>query len=95
MPTVKWNQGGNGNVHVSDGQEGYWATFGPSVTAAHALREYLRTADYGNATRAFTVTATVLKGRNKDDQAYATVRPVERDASRARRATRSPSRHRR
>jgi hypothetical protein len=72
---AKWNQSGEGNVHVSDGQEGFWASFPKTITAKKALAEYMRTADYSEATRAFNVRATVLSGKNKGDQATTTYRP--------------------
>ncbi len=66
-----WNQSGEGNVHVSDGQEGYWATMPEGTTAVQALAEFLRTADYSAATESFTVTAKI-----GDDVAEEIVNPA-------------------
>lgn len=71
MKTI-WNQQQQGNVHVSDGAEGYWATF-PDGTAATALAEYLRTADYSAAKASFVVRAEVLSGAHAGDVASETV----------------------
>jgi hypothetical protein len=64
---VAWNQAVRGNVHVSDGAEGFWAQMRPDVTAQEALDEYMSTADYSAATGAFTVTAEVLSGKHEGD----------------------------
>ncbi len=76
---TKWNQEMQGNAHVSDGAEGYWAEFGappyeeglsdgaegywaefPEGTSAQAvLDDYMSTADYSGATKAFVVTAEI------------------------------------
>jgi len=59
IPRVKWNQQQEGNAHVSDGQEGYWATFPRGTSAQRVLDTYMATADYSGATGTFTVTATI------------------------------------
>jgi hypothetical protein len=73
----KWNQVEDGNVHVSDGQEGFWGTFRDGVTAAEALAEYMSTADYSESTASFVVTATVLSGVNEGDMATTTHDPEQ------------------
>lgn len=59
LPRVKWNQQQQGNAHVSDGQEGYWATFPRGTSAQRVLDVYMATADYSGATGTFTVTAEI------------------------------------
>lgn len=73
-----WNQIREGNVHVTDGAEGYWATMPADVTAQAALDLYMSTADYDGATKAVTVTATVLSGKHEGQMATARVEECER-----------------
>lgn len=47
---IRWNQVQDGNAHVSDGQEGYWAHFPDGTSAKEVLAAYLATADYSAAT---------------------------------------------
>jgi len=56
---VKWNQIKDGNARVSDGAEGYWASFPAGTSARTVLDEYLSTADYSGATGTFTVRAEI------------------------------------
>lgn len=55
----RWNQTKQGNAHVSDGAEGFWATFPDGTSARQVLDEYMSTADYSGATGMFTVTAEI------------------------------------
>ena len=59
MTQKQWNQAGEGNVHVSDGQEGYWTTMPEGTSAQQALDTYMATADYSSATESFVIRATV------------------------------------
>ena len=59
LPRVEWNQQQEGNAHVSDGQEGYWATFPQGTSAKKVLDVYMSTADYSAGTGTFTVTAKI------------------------------------
>jgi hypothetical protein len=59
MSTPRWNQAQEGNAWVSDGQEGFWATFPEGTTAATVLTEYMSTADYSGATGTFCVRAEI------------------------------------
>jgi hypothetical protein len=54
-----WNQTRHGNAHVSDGQEGFWASFPKGTSAQAVLDEYMSTADYTGATGTFTVEAEI------------------------------------
>lgn len=72
--TIKWNQAGEGNVHVTDGGQGYWATVPSEWTVEQALDEYMSTADYSEATATFTVRAHMLDGR-QHNLAHITVSP--------------------
>lgn len=55
----KWNQVQDGNAHVSDGAEGFWAEFPAGTTAQAVLDDYMSTADYSGATGTFRVTAEI------------------------------------
>jgi len=55
----RWNQVKDGNAHVSDGAEGFWATFPAGTSAQTVLDEYMSTADYSAATAKFSVTAEI------------------------------------
>ena len=70
MAKRDWNQAGEGNVHVSDGREGYWATMPDGTTAQQALDDFMSSADYSAATKSFVVRATV-----GDDVAETTYEP--------------------
>jgi len=54
-----WNQAMQGNAHVSDGAEGYWAEFPEGTSAQAVLDDYMSTADYSGATQAFDVVAEI------------------------------------
>ena len=56
---TKWNQTKDGNAHVTDGAEGYWATFPVGTSAKEVLDIFLDTADYTGATGKFTVEAEI------------------------------------
>jgi hypothetical protein len=56
---AKWNQVQQGNAHVSDGQEGFWAQFPVGTSAEDVLADYLDGADYSAATGEFTVQAEI------------------------------------
>jgi hypothetical protein len=58
-PPVVWNQTQQGNAHVSDGAEGFWASFPRGTSAQSVLKAFLATADYSAATGTFTVTAEI------------------------------------
>ena len=55
----KWNQQQQGNAWVTDGQEGFWATFPKGTSAKEVLDSYMDTADYSGATGTFTVRAEI------------------------------------
>ncbi len=75
MAPIKWNEAGLGNVHVSDGVMGYWATVPANWTACAALHAYMETADYSGAWASFEVKATMLGGVHKGDTASVTYDP--------------------
>jgi hypothetical protein len=54
-----WNQTQQGNAHVEDGAEGFWASFPEGTTAQAVLDEYMSTADYSGATGSFVVRAEI------------------------------------